>query len=198
MFNSIRKHAFASALMCASTFAGCTHCEKCADMGDLTPHPQGTLSDPVWQQQEANAEASDFVVHEHEWNGNTVDLNDAGKDHVKQIAARLEATPFPVIIERSSMSVDPESRFKYPVNNDADLDLERRELIVSALNSMGIYNAEDRVVVGPALTPGIESPQGRRAYQRGMSGLNGSGVGLGGFGGGFGGGGGIGGGVGAF
>ena len=185
----------------AGLFAGCccaTKCEKCAYMGDITPHPLGTLSDPVWQQQESNAEASDFVIYEHEWNGNTVDLNDAGKDHVKQIAARLEATPYPVIIQKSSMSIDPESKFKYPVNNDPQLDLDRRTLIVNALNAMGVYEVEDRIVIGHELTPGFTSPQARRAYVRGMSGRGG----LGGFGGGFGnvggGGAGFGDGVGSF
>lgn len=157
-------------------------------MGDITPHPIGTISDSVWQQQETNAEASDFVIHEHEWNGNTVDLNLAGKEHVKQIAARVASTPFPILIERSSMSVDPESRFKYPVNNDESLDLARRDFVISALNQMGVYDAHDKVVVSPALTPGYTGFQARGAYSRGMS-LRGGGGGFGGGGGGGGGGG---------
>ena len=157
-------------------------------MGDITPHPLGTISDPVWKQQETNAEASDFVIHEHEWSGNTVELNLAGKDHVKQIAARVESTPFPILIERSSMSIDPESRFKYPVNNDESLDLARRDLVISALHEMGVYDADDRVVVSPALTPGYTGFQARGAYMRGMRTRGGGGGG--GFGGGGGGGGG--------
>ncbi|QDT33651.1 hypothetical protein [Thalassoglobus polymorphus] len=190
MLRLLRQGALLSAVTCTGLLVGCTHCEKCAYMGDITPHPLGTISDPVWQQQETNAEASDFVIHEHEWNGNTVDLNLAGKDHVKQIAARLESTPFPVLIERSSMSVDPDSRFKYPVNNDAELDIARRNLVIAALQDMGIYDAEERVVVSPALTPGYTGFQAQGAYARGM------GIRSGGGGGGFGGGGGGGGGAG--
>lgn len=195
MLRLIRHRALYSALACSGLFVGCTACEKCGYMGDITPQPLGTLSDPVWQQQETNAEASDFVIYEHEWNGNTVNLNLAGKDHVKQIAARAESTPFPILVERSTMSVDPESRFKYPVNNDPELDLARRNLIVQSLLQMGVYDAEERVVVSPALTPGYTGFQAQGAYSRGMSIRGGGG---GGFGGGGGGGGGFGGGGGGF
>ncbi len=188
MLRTIRQRALLSAVACSGLFIGCTACEKCADMGDITPQPLGTVSDPVWQQQEANAEASDFVVHEHEWNGNTVNLNLAGKDHLKEIAARAAATPFPILIERSSMSIDPDSRFKYAVNNDEELDAQRQAFVVQALNQMGVYDAHDRVVVSPALTPGYTGFQAQGAYNQGM------GVGGGGFGGGGGGAGGGGGG----
>ncbi|WP_197440747.1 hypothetical protein [Thalassoglobus neptunius] len=184
--STMRIQTFAAILTASGMLAGCTSCEKCADMGDITPQPLGTLSDPVWQQQESNAEASDFVIYEHEWNGNSVDLNLAGKDHVKQIAARIESTPYPVIIERSSMSIDPESEFRYPVNNNRELDEHRRQLIVDALTAMGMYEAENRVVVGPALTPGFTGPQAQRAYARGMSSQSGYGGNYGGaYGGGF-------------
>lgn len=184
MLRIIRQRALLSAITCSGLFIGCTACEKCGYMGDITPQPLGTISDPVWQQQETNAEASDFVIHEHEWKGNTLELNLAGKDHVKQIAARTEETPFPVIVERSTMSVDHESRFKYPVNNDPELDLARRKFMVQALLQMGVYDAEERVVISPALTPGYTGFQAEAAYYRGMSNRGG------GFGGGGGGGGG--------
>ena len=190
MLRLIRRRALLSAVTCSGLFIGCSTCEKCGYMGDITPHPLGTISDPVWQQQETNAEASDFVIHEHEWNGNTVELNLAGKDHIKQIAARAASTPFPILVERSTMSIDPNSRFKYPVNNDEKLDRERRDLLIAALNGMGVYDADDRVVVSPALTPGYTGFQAQGAYYRGMSiRSNGGGGGAGGGGGGAGGGG---------
>jgi hypothetical protein len=78
------------------------------------------------------------------------------------------------------------------VHNNEELDLQRRQFIVQALSEMGVSNAEDRVVVSPALTPGFESFEGERAYNVGFS--RGFGGGGGGFGGGGGGGGGFGGG----
>lgn len=168
--------------------AGCHHKKGQINTACYHPAPLGTLSDPVWQQQESNAEASDFVIHEHEWNLNTVELNKAGQDHVKQIAARVNSVPFPVIVQQSSMTVDAESTYGYPVNGNEGLDMQRRLLVVQALAQMGISDAEQRVVVGPALTPGFESFEGERAYNVGFGGGGwgqgyGRGLGGGGFGG---------------
>jgi hypothetical protein len=156
------------------------------------PIPLGTLSDPFWQKQEANAEASDFVVHDHEFIRNTNRLNDAGEQHVKQIAARADETPFPVIVEPSSMTRNDADKYGFPIHGNPDLDLHRREIIVRALTEMGVREADKRVVVSPALTPGFQQFEAERAYYngfgtRGNSGFGGFGGAGGGFGGGFGG-----------
>ncbi len=176
----------------ASLF-GCATSEKCpkaplTPIADIQPQPLGTISDAIWQKQEEHAEASDFVIYEHEWVGNSSKLNVAGMEHVKQIAHRAAATPFPVLVERSSMSVDPNSQYRFPVNGHEELDLERRNLITHALMEMGVADAESRVIVSPALTPGFESFEGERAYNRGFADDGGMGLGGGSFGGSFGGG----------
>jgi len=154
------------------------------------PAPLGTISDGIWQAQETNAEASDFVIHEHEFIGNTAHLSPAGEQHVKQIAVRVRGgngmppAPFPVLIEPSSMSVREGDRYGYPVHNSPELDLERRQFIVHALTTMGVPDAESRVVVSPALTPGFEQFEAEQAYQRGMGSYGAFGFGaFGGFGG---------------
>jgi hypothetical protein len=174
------------AAMASAAGAGCHHKQGGVNTSCYHPTPLGTISDPVWQQQESNAEASDFVIHEHEWQANTVELNKAGQDHVKQIAARVGSVPFPVLVQQSSMTVDPDTKYGFPVHNNEELDMQRRQLIVQALAQTGISNAEERVVVSPALTPGFESFEAERAYNVGFGG---SGWGFGGgFGGGSGGG----------
>lgn len=157
-------------------------------MGDFRPQPLGTLTDPTWRQQEANAEASDFVVHEHEWTQNTTQLNANGMEHVKQIAARAAEVPFPILVERSSMTVKPDTKYAYPVHSNEELDLKRRDLLVASLHQMGVTNAAERVVVSTALTPGFREFEAERAYDRGMGGGTGMGGGYGSVGGGMGGG----------
>ena len=102
-----------------------------------------------------------------------------------------------VLIERSNTSIDEGTEFEFPVHPNPQLDLERREVIVRSLVAMGIPDAEQRVVISNALTPGQKATEAERDYQRGFSGGFGSG-GYGGYGGGFGmggiGGGGMGGG----
>jgi hypothetical protein len=176
-----------AAIVIAATASSC-HCGKkrhgYGAAAGYTMTPLGTLSDPVWQQHESNAEASDFVVYEHEWTGNTTDLNDLGKTHVKQIAARAAMVPFPILVQQSSMTARTDTTYGFPVHNNEELDMHRRQLVVQALLEMGVMDAEERVVVSPALTPGFESFEAERAYQQGFSGWGG------GYGGGWGGGGG--------
>lgn len=173
------KTAFAAATtLMLGNFVGCSSCEKCGYMGNIQPTPLGTISDEVWKQQESNAEASDFVIHEHEWNGNTTELNHAGMEHVKQVAVRAPHTPFPIIIERSSMSAKEGTKYGYPIHNNEELDLQRREFVVSALHQFGVQDADQRVVVAPALTPGFQEFEAERAYGVGFGGQ-----GMGGFGG---------------
>ncbi len=173
-----------TAALLTATVVGCASKGPKAPLADFQPTPLGSVSDPIWQQQEENAEASDFVIHEHEWVGNSSKLNPAGMEHVKQIASRAAATPFPVIIERSSMSVDPQTQHLLPVNGREDLDAERRNLIAHALVQMGVQEADTRVVVSPALTPGFQEFEGERAYNGGFSGNGGINGGFGGGGGG--------------
>ena len=197
-------------LLVVPLFCGCAtrwHRVRAAYQTPAPPQTLGTVIDQVNQTQEANAERSDFVIYMHEFRitmdgkdrtVGTTELNDAGKDHVKQIAARLPQHPgCLVLIERSLTSFTPGTEFEYPVNPNPALDMKRREVVVRALTAMGVPDADQRVVVSHALTPGQKSVEAERDYsqainQYGGYGGFGGGFGFGGFGGiggGFGGGG---------
>ena len=179
-------------LTTAVFFAGCQcseyNCDHCAVNA---PMPLGTISDPIWKTHESNAEASDLVIHEHEWVANSNSLNDAGISHLMRITSRVHQSAFPIVIEPSSQSVRAETEHKFPIHNDLKLDLSRRDVIVETLMKRGVTDAQNRVQVGPATAPGFESFEGERAYSRGFRGGDeGGALGRGGFGGGgFGGGG---------
>ncbi|MDZ7619777.1 MAG: hypothetical protein U1E05_22490 [Patescibacteria group bacterium] len=150
---------------------------------DPAPAPLGALSDPIWRTQEANAARSDFVVHQHEFEGDTEWLNTGGEDHVKQIAFRLlNGQDAHVLVERSMTSVRADSEFKYPVHPNPELDMRRRDIVVRSLAAMGVADAHDRVVVSPALTPGYTADEAESAYRTGIDSSS-TGVPQGGFGG---------------
>lgn len=175
-----------AALLALAGLAGCAN-NKYAEH----PAPLGSTVDPFFMKQEENAEASNFVVHEHEFQGDSARLNEAGQDHVKQIAKRLEGVPFPVIVARSKVTAKGDTAYAYPVHANEELDLKRRAVIVEALTAMGVADAERRVVVGPYLTFSYQDGEAEGAYFRGIMGAGGmGGGGSGGGGGGFGGGGG--------
>lgn len=156
--------------------------------------PLGTTVDQIWQMQERSAEASDFVVYQHEFQVDSTELNPSGKNHVMEIAYRLQqGQEFPVVVEQSNNSIQPGSEFEYPVHLNPALDMQRRGAITTALERLGVPNAADRVVVAPAYAPGQQAGEAVSAYQRGVRSFGG----FGGLGGGFfGGAGGVGGGFG--
>lgn len=145
------------------------------------PAPLGAISDDIWRKHEENAEASDFVIRDHEFTGNTARLNNRGEDHVKQIAVRAAGVPFPIAIEPSSMSIKEGTVYEFPIHNNHELDMARRRVIVGALTEMGVRDAEQRVVVAPPFTPGFEWFEAQNAYESTFSGQGGGAAG--GFGG---------------
>lgn len=160
-----------------------TGCQGWGRIANPAPAPLGALSDPIWRNQEANAERSDFVVYQHEFQGDTEFLNTGGEDHVKQIAYRiLRGQDAQVIVERSMTSARADTEFKYPVHPNPELDMRRRDIVVRSLAAMGIADSHERVVVAPALTPGITADEAESAYHSGI-GSSGMGTPSGGFGG---------------
>ncbi|MCC9605424.1 hypothetical protein LOC68_23020 [Blastopirellula sp. JC732] len=191
-------------------FGAMTGCHRHGIIEPAPYPPIGSVIDQMNEAQEQNAEAAKFVIYMHEFEASVPEekirnvqawrLNDYGEDHVKQIAAKLkEGVAFPVVIERSETSVDPRSTYKYPVHFNDEIDERRRQVVVSALVHMGIDDAENRVVVAPSFSEGLNAQEAATSYGRSRIG-NGGGYG-GGYGGGFGGGfggGGFGGGGGFF
>jgi hypothetical protein len=145
--------------------------------------------------QEENAEASKFVIYQHEFELNKekegvmvegIRLNEYGEDHVRRIAENVRnGAPYPVVVERSQTSARAGTKYNYPVHLNPDLDMKRREVVARALTRMGIADADTRVVVAPAFAQPLTGNEAQGAYATGISGWGG---GMGGMGGGFGGG----------
>lgn len=118
------------------------------------PFPLGQVSDAHWETQQTNAQASHFIFYDHEFEGKTAALTPAGKQHLLQVAVRLPHVPYPIVVEQS---VD---------NRTPKLDAQRREAILEQLTKLGVEGMDARVVVAPALAPGITAIEGEAAYYR--------------------------------
>ena len=156
------------------------------------PAPRGFFVRSWQAAQTTGAEADKFVIYLMEWKPSSTVPGPYGEQHLAQIASRLTAVPFPVVLE-------PEP--------DEKLNEARRQAVIEVLADHGIADAAARVIVArPRAEPlyGDEAPsiyfqavQGTRrggigggSGQFGGVGGNGSGIGgagsnLGGFGGGF-------------
>jgi hypothetical protein len=164
----------------------CAHCRSRAIPDE---YPVGAVMRAHYHQMQTNAEASDFILYQHDFVLQSAELTPDGKDKILEIAARMRSAPFPVVVERSENNADPE------------LDAHRRQLIAQVLYDLGNTDAGQRVFVSPAYGPGKHSLeaapefyqhtfQGGGNNQFGNGGFGGGGGGFGGGGGGFGGGGG--------
>jgi hypothetical protein len=162
----------------------------------VTP-PLGGTVDRILQRQEENAKATQLTVYMHEFELNRLAedgkahgyrLNSYGEDHVKQIAAMLrKGANCPVVVERSATSPKQGTQYQYPVHANDALDRQRREVVVRALQLLGVEDAEQRVVVGPAAAEGLDADEAAQAHSNSTDPM-GSGAGFGfgfGFGGGF-------------
>ncbi len=150
--------------------------------------PLGSISDQVWRDQEELGEASDFVIPVHEFQRQSNRLNTDGEDHIKRLAERILSSDLPmqVIVERTMFGRQV-GQFRYPVQPDPELDDQRREIVVKALQRLGVVEADDIVVVAPHFAAGANGQDAEAAYyQTLVNGGNGSGFGggFGGFGGG--------------
>ena len=134
------------------------------------PAQLGSTANPFLEAQEMGGEANDFVIYQHEFVTNTAELTPNGVAHLQQIAARSPSAPFPIIVEVSEASPATGQPVSF---NCSGIDQMRRERIINILTAMGVPGASQRVVVGPALSPGLTSNEAEQIYQRGI-GRNGS------------------------
>lgn len=130
---------------------GCGRNQRRAPASDR-PFPLGAVTDAIWESQQTNAEASDFIFYDHEFVGDTAQLAPAAKKHLMQVALWLEHVPFPVVIEESEHNARPE------------LDQQRRKTVVEQLARIGVENAEGRVVIANAYAAGLTAMEGESAY----------------------------------
>lgn len=194
-----------SKTLCLSVVAACSVMLGCRTADDFVgpdhhadiphgaiPAPLGTYSCEWQQAQTGLAEQDYFVLYRNEWRYGTAEdgtrLGPAGVRRLEEFARRLPHEPFNVVIDRSE---------------DVELDQSRRVAVVGYLSSLGVNDAESRVVVDRGRANdlyGAEAPQIGGGFLRaggtGTGGQTGSTSGGGGLGGGGlgGGGGGLGGG----
>lgn len=117
-------------------------------------YPLGSIERAHFQNMQTNGEATDFIMNQIDFVGDTAELTPDGKDHILEIAARMRSAPFPVLVERSENNSNPQ------------LDAERRGTVSMILADLGNPDADQRTFVSPPYGPGITSMEGNMDYNR--------------------------------
>lgn len=162
----------------------------------IQPRVLGSVVDQVYQQHEENAEYAKFIVYQHEFELNLQDSLQASKDertesaftytpvsrirgyrltpdgesHVSQIANVINNhlngfLPF-VVIEQSNTSKRWETKHRYPVHGNDELDSFRRQIVVNVLQAHGVENADQLVIVAPAFATSLSAREASASYER--------------------------------
>lgn len=134
------------------------------------PFPLGHVSDAFWETQQTNAEAADFILYDYEFVGNSATLNPMGRDHMTQIARRLPHVPFPIVIEMSEKTNDPEENREL-----IQIDETRRANVVMWLQkfyaddpTMDPEQIANRVVIAPDFVYQVNSQQAVHDFRAAM------------------------------
>jgi hypothetical protein len=93
--------------------------------------------------------AGDLVIREHRFVSHSAELNSDGEDQVQRVAKALRTTPAKIKIEASG-SAPIQTAAMSGADNSTKLDLQRRRFVIQKLLSLGIPDAEARVVLDGA------------------------------------------------
>lgn len=131
------------------------------------PFPLGHVSDAFWETQQTNAEAADFIMYDYEFVGTSATLNPMGREHMTQIARRLPHVPFPIVIEMSEKTNDPEENREL-----MQIDETRRANVVMWLQkfyaddpTMDPEQIANRVVIAPDFAYQVDAEQAARDFK---------------------------------
>jgi hypothetical protein len=95
-------------------------------------------------------QAQDLVIREHRFVSHSAELNLDGEDQIQRLASALRETPVKIVIESSSGTPILTTAMSDTQDKSAKLDLQRRQYVIQKLLSLGIPDAESRVVLEPS------------------------------------------------
>ncbi len=131
----------------SSAMIGCCTTDDCITVCEdpAVPYmnPLGSVSYAHYHAMEANGEAADFVINRSDFESGSPDLTPAGRDHILEVGARMNATPFPVLIE--------------PSDEGDDVDLHRKQIVTEILSQLGNADAAQRVMISRPYSDGIRA-----------------------------------------
>jgi len=187
------KSNYAIPIACCMLIAGCQVQPPSGSV--IQPPVLGTMVDEINLRQEENAEYAKFIVYQHEFEINLQDelevdvepkqesafayrpvdrirgyrLTPDGESHVSQLARLIsnfsyETLPY-IVVEQSNTSKRWDTKHKYPVHGNDELDAIRRQVVVNSLLAMGIENADQLVIVAPTYPAGLDAQEAASAYQ---------------------------------
>ncbi len=95
-------------------------------------------------------QAQDLVIREHRFVSHSPELNLDGEDQIQRIVTALRHTRAKIVIESSSGAPILATAISDTADEASKLDVLRRQHVIQKLLSLGIPDAEERVVLEPS------------------------------------------------
>jgi hypothetical protein len=167
------------------------------------PAPPGTYINQWSDAMICSARHQQLLISRHEWFAGGNELGPEGREHVLQLSELMKGSGYLITIEQEPVQLDYDDTFEEATARVAQLNEQRRDVVVQLMADSGVADADQRVFLLPANGVGVRGVEAPRIYngllfggqgnQQGGSqnggGNMGAGQGMGGVGGGFGGGG---------
>jgi hypothetical protein len=175
--------------------ASLTSAHRCVDTipRDAVPAPVGTYVNHWRTAMSEGAQQQHWYISRNEWFDGGNQLGPEGQKHVDRIAQCLLTSPNMVVLETEPVALSLGEDYEDAVEENRQLQTDRRNAVVAALAQSGVPDAEQWVVFADDRSVGVrgvEAPQVFNSQFGGMGGNRGRlGQGQGGIGGGIGGGG---------
>lgn len=159
MVRNWKLHVGLAGLLCLGI--GCANTsEQTADLS-APPAPRLAWSRPAETARgrpQNIAKSKDLVIPEHRFVSHSPELSLEGEDQLQRIASVLRESPHQLTIESSSPTAALRIVSQRSPEESGRLDQQRREYVIQKLLSLGIPDAESRVV--------LESPDGESALAK--------------------------------
>ncbi len=94
--------------------------------------------------------AQDLVIREHRFVSHSPELNLDGEDQIQRIVTALRHSRAKIRIESSGGAPILAAALSDTADESSKLDVQRRQYVIQKLLSLGIPDAEERVVLEPS------------------------------------------------
>lgn len=167
---------------------------------DAIPAPPGTQVRAWNDAMICSARQSQYVISRHEWFSGGEQLGPEGRAHVRQLAHTMLGNSEQIVVEVEPTELLSGESLDEALTRTGKLNETRQQAVVVALETAGVPDAQQRVVIDDLDRVGVRGVEAPRVYNRlmgagrggqgqggrvGMGNNNGGGMGGGGGGGGF-------------
>lgn len=141
------------------------------------PAPHGTYVNQWNDAMICSARHQQLLISRHEWFSGGNELGPEGREHVLQLAELMKSSGYLIAIEQEPVQLDYDETFDEATARVAELNEQRRNVVVQLMVDSGVADADQRVDLLPSNGVGVRGIEAPRIYNGLLFGGQGAGQG---------------------